>query len=135
LTPSIGTRKFLSPVRKLPTGHGSPHSIGADESKVTPKHKQVFTGLDDAQTGVQNSFITTANTHRSAVSDDSQFYSSWSPPVTSAMSVSIHHGRWINLSVQFILDGDPVRDVRLDRPALNSRPAQGHRPLVLAPRP
>jgi hypothetical protein len=111
-------KKFLSPVRKAPiSGHGSPRPIGANESLFQAVDRRAFTGYP-----VDSSIWNSNNKYRYTVYNSSQFCSSWAPAVTSAMSLalSIHHRRFINLSIQFILDCDILGDSCIERPPLNA---------------
>jgi hypothetical protein len=119
-------KKFLSPVRKGdPVNHGSPRPVGANERFFHDIDTHVLTGWYDAKTGAEKKWGTGADDlgkYQYTVYDNSRFCSSWAPAVTSAMSLalSIHHGRWVNLSVQFILDCDLVGDPCVERPPLNA---------------
>lgn len=118
---SIGdAKKFLSPVRKSPAeGHGSPRPIGANETYFHDIDVRVFTGWYDVN-GLPN--YNSGNKYTYVVYNNNRFCSSWAPAVTSAMSLalSIHHQRFVNLSIQFILDCDIMGDPCVERPPLNA---------------
>jgi hypothetical protein len=116
-------KKMLAPVRKSPgDGHGSPRPVGAHEGKYNPHDKKVFTGYYDVDGTGKKSEWTETNRYKYSVYDNSKFCSSWAPAVTSAMSlaISIHHKRFVELSVQFILDCDLLGDPCVERPPLNA---------------
>jgi hypothetical protein len=113
-------KKFLAPVRKSPSeGHGSPRPIGANEREFIHRDRRVFTGFQNVA-GVQ--IWDGSNKYQYTVYNQEDFCSSWAPAVTSAMSlaISIHHKRFVNLSIQFILDCDLMGDPCIERPPLNS---------------
>jgi hypothetical protein len=113
-------KKLLSPVRKASgLGHGSPRPIGAHEGLFNIHDKRVITGIYNA-TGSLRPWG--ANSYRYTVYDNTQFCSSWAPAVTSAMSlaISIHHARYVNLSIQFLLDCDLIGDPCVARPPLSA---------------
>jgi hypothetical protein len=113
-------RRFLAPVRKglvSGTGHGSPRPIGADEKKYSSYDTKFITGYYDS-----NGSFPWSENYTYSVYDNREFCSSWAPAVTSAMSLalSIHHRKWMTLSVQFILDCDLIDEPCVDRPPLSA---------------
>lgn len=126
-------KKFLYPVRKSPTSsnHGSPLPVGANEKHYIKLDKRVFTGfyLKDGSVQPHSSTVTTSvtpwsttNKYTYTVYDNKQNCASWALAVTSAMSLalSIHHKKFVNLSVQFILDCDLFGDPCMARPPTNA---------------
>jgi hypothetical protein len=117
-------KKFLGPVRKGdPVNHGSPRPVGANERFFHNIDTRVLTGWYDAKSGDEKGWGTNQlGNYQYTVYNNADFCSSWAPAVTSAMSLalSIHHGRWVNLSVQFILDCDLMGDPCVERPPLNA---------------
>jgi hypothetical protein len=119
-------KKFLSPVRKNdPVNHGSPRPVGANERYFHNRDRRVFTGWyrplspDDP---TSNPRYAASKPYTYTVYNNADFCSSWAPAVTSAMSLalSINHDRWVNLSIQFILDCDLMGDPCVERPPLNA---------------
>lgn len=86
--------------------------------------KSYFSGLDRVMDWPSNGGSTTdiKNKYQFPVYDNSRFCSSWIPSVTTAMSMalSFHSKKFINLSVQFLLDCDIMGDPCIDRPPLNA---------------
>jgi hypothetical protein len=117
-------KKFLAPVRKGDlANHGSPRPIGANESYFHNLDMRVLSGWYDPKTGASKAWgDQTLGKYKYTVYNNAGFCSSWAPAVTSAMSLalSIHHKRWVNLSVQFIIDCDLMADPCIERPPLNA---------------
>lgn len=125
-------KRMLRPVpENVMKSHGSPRPVGSDENHYASLDKRVFTGFykTDGTAGPHTSSNvadqtdwTTSNKYKYVVYDNRDFCASWAPAVTSAMSLalSIHHKRFVNLSVQFILDCDLLNDPCMERPPLNA---------------
>lgn len=107
------SRRFLSPVMKIPLQHGSSRPIGANISEYS-NFSHVITGYTNEQLKL--------NEYKFTVYNNQNFCSSWATAVTSAMSLSlsIHSKKLINLSIQYIIDCDIFGDSCMQRPALNS---------------
>ncbi|OHS98272.1 hypothetical protein TRFO_35334 [Tritrichomonas foetus] len=112
-------KRFLSPVRKTPINHGSAHPVGANERLFDIYDKRVFAGLTNPDYSDQ---FDSSNKYKYQVYNNIDFCSSWASSVTSAMSLalSIHTRKFINLSIQFILDCDLMGDPCIERPPLNA---------------
>ena len=110
-------KKFLSPVRSPPQNHGSAIPVGADE-------KRYSNGLNFTFAGIWQSDITdTANkTYSVPVYDVTNLCSTWAPSITSAVSTSV--GRWanrfMNFSLQFVLDCDLLGDACIERSTMDA---------------
>ncbi|OHT17299.1 hypothetical protein TRFO_12432 [Tritrichomonas foetus] len=109
-------KKFLSPVRKIPVNHGSARPVGADENAFKLYDKRMIVGLSNPEHKPDDVTL------KPVIYDNSNFCSSWATAVTSAMSLalSIHSKKFINLSIQFILDCDLMGDPCIERPPLNA---------------
>lgn len=110
-------KRFLSPVRAAPKKQGSAIPVGADEARYAGWKNFTFAGIwkDDLKN-------TDAKTYSVPVFDVTQLCSSWAPSVTSAMSVSV--GRWanrfMNFSLQFMLDCDILGDACIERSSVQA---------------
>lgn len=120
-------KKFLSPIRKSPSKlPGSPRPVGVDEKYFNHFDKRVLTGFYTTGAGTvgerQWGEDKEIGKYKYVVYDNHLFCSSWATAVTSAMSlaISIHHRKFVNLSVQFIMDCDILGDPCVERPPLNS---------------
>lgn len=126
-------KKFLRPLRKTQprTMHSSPLPVGVNEKYFTSLDKRILTGFykrdgtATAHSDPAGSAVTqwdSSNKWTYTVYDNTRFCSSWAPAVTSAMSLalSIHHKKFVNLSIQFLLDCDLLGDPCIERPALNA---------------
>lgn len=122
-------KKFLSPVRKAQSSsqHGSPRPVGVNEKNFHNIDKRVLTGFySNGQDGPFGERVWGTDKeigkYKYTVYDNTRFCSSWASAVTSAMSLAltIHHKRFVNLSIQFIIDCDVIGDPCLDRPPLNA---------------
>lgn len=95
---------------------GSPRPVGANEEEFSHTNSHVMTGY----TNNDNRYNITDGL-RHVVYNNKDFCSTWQPAVTSAMSyaLSIYHSKFINLSIQFILDCDIFGDPCFHRPPIN----------------
>ena len=126
-------KRFLSPVRKSNTNKGSPVPIGANENFFNNLDNQVIVGLTEfvqyQQTSGHpfNHNVTVSPENMESwmkfpIYDVSQLCSSWAPAVTSAMSISVSrwHDKFINFSLQFVLDCDLLGDACIERTPLSA---------------
>ena len=104
-------KKFLSPVRPSPVKKGSAYPIGADETKY--KDNYVAIKFENQPDQAQ---------YTAPVYDVSNLCSSWAPAATSAVSLSVSRwaNRFINFSLQYVLDCDLLGDACMERPSLSS---------------
>jgi len=129
-------KRFLSPVRKAPESHGSARPVGYPETEFYHSDKRMFTGIRKEVTQAGNDFninytvqypkFSSANSLEVPfpVFDNTKLCSSWATAVTSAMSTTLTRwsepSRFINLSVQFLLDCDIMGDACVERPPLSA---------------
>ncbi|EAX92631.1 hypothetical protein TVAG_421550 [Trichomonas vaginalis G3] len=110
-------KRFLTPVRSPPKKQGSAIPVGADETRYKGNKNFIFAGIWQ-----QDLSTTDEKTYNVPIYDVTNLCSSWAPSVTSAMSVSV--GRWanrfMNFSLQFVLDCDILGDACIERSALNA---------------
>jgi len=124
-------KKFLSPVRRSANNKGSAVPVGANENFFNPLDRQVVTGISQLKQYGSD------GTHKFAFSsppanyyewlqfpvyDASMLCSSWAPAVTSAMSISVSrwNTRFVNYSLQFVLDCDLLGDACIERTPLSA---------------
>ena len=107
-------KRFLGPVRNAPARHGTMRPVGANESAYTDQ--RFIVGLDNPDQRPTSGVLTPI------VYNNVDFCSSWAPAVTSAMSLSlgVHSKKFVNLSIQFIIDCDIIGDPCMERPPLSA---------------
>ena len=108
-------KKFLSPIRPAPKQKGSAYPVGADESQYTSNFLAIKFNGQTYEAGNPYNFGVT-------VYDVSTLCSSWAPAATSAVSLSVSRwaSRYINFSLQFVLDCDMLGDACVERPSLSA---------------
>ena len=134
-------KRFLSPIRPVPNNHGSAVPVGANENFMHNVDKQFITGFTNMRVAEQNSnnyklyagpnagkeysesaFTYPQDTVTFPVFDVTQLCSSWAAAVTSAMTISVSRwaGKFINFSLQYVLDCDMLGDSCIERTPLNA---------------
>ena len=140
-------KRFLSPIRAVPSNRASAVPIGANENFMHCVDKQYVTGLTNlempsketqghdniirnkhagpGQVEIHTSSDGSENYYENIqfpVYDVTQLCSSWAPAVTSAMSISVSRwaGKFINFSLQYVLDCDILGDACIERTPLNA---------------
>ena len=104
-------KRFLSPVKPSPVKKGSAYPIGANEADYQDNYLAInFTNNQENQ-DIQV-----------PVYDVKNLCSSWAPAVTSAVSLSVSRwaNRFINFSLQYVLDCDLLGDACVERPSLSA---------------
>jgi hypothetical protein len=127
-------KRFLSPIRPVPQNHGSAIPVGANENFFHNLDKNYITGYTNAKAAKGNNTlkILYGGPHQTdlepqdrfkfPVYDVTQLCSSWAAAVTSAMSISVSRwaGKFVNFSLQYVLDCDMLGDACIERTPLNA---------------